>query len=29
MGPKTVFSREAAERKDLDVIQVLIEMLDD
>ena len=26
MGKKTVFTREAAERKDLDVLQVLIEM---
>ncbi|MEQ8667665.1 MAG: efflux RND transporter periplasmic adaptor subunit [Pirellulales bacterium] len=26
MGPKTVFSREAAERKDLDIVQVLIDL---
>ena len=26
MGPKTVFSRDASERKDLDIVQVLIEL---
>ena len=26
MGPKTVFARVADERRDLDVVQVLIEM---
>jgi hypothetical protein len=29
MGNKTVFSHEASERKDLDVIQVLIDLPDD
>jgi HlyD family secretion protein len=29
MGKKTVFSRAATERKDLDVVQVMIEMTDD